>query len=146
MNRCAGISDELVGGQDGTALTTWPRSGVSTVNGVEHGKGLDVNMAGSFFLLAQGEPAASSGADGSVAIALLVAVVTAVVLSRLLRGAWQVIAPLVRPVLTLAGALVTVIILIVVLLGGIPHHADAGAPVSPGQATTAAHSGEARQV
>lgn len=134
------------GGQDGTALTTWPRGGVSKVNGVEHGKGMNVNMAGSFLLLAQGESGASSGTDGSVAIALLVAVVTAVVLSRLLRGAWQVIAPLVRPVLTLAGALVTVIILIVVLLGGIPHHADAGAPVSPGQTTAATHSGEVRQI
>jgi hypothetical protein len=103
-------------------------------------------MAGVFFVAAQGQPPGSYGGHGSTAIALVVAVVAAIVLIRLLRAAWRVIAPLVRPVLALAGALVTVIIVIVVLLGGTPDRASAEVPVSPGHSATSAHAAGRRQL
>ncbi len=116
------------------------------MNGVELGKDIDVNVAESFFVAAQDPSSAASGGGGSGAIALLLALVTALVLLRLLRGAWAVLAPVLRPVLALAGALVTVIIVIIVLLGGIPKDSSSEAPVTPGQTVTSVHAGGERQL
>ncbi|ADP83860.1 hypothetical protein [Pseudofrankia inefficax] len=107
---------------------------------------MDVNLAESFFTAAPVESMGRSGGDGATAFALVMALIAAMVLIRLLRAAWEVIAPLVRPVLALACALLTTIIVIVVLLGGAPRHASAGSPVPPAQITTSARPGLAPQI
>jgi hypothetical protein len=97
-----------------------------------------VNTADTLLLAAAGQEAASPG-GGATALALLAALIVAVLLYRLLRGAWDVVGPLVRPVLRLAGALLTVIIVIMVLLGGLARHAEAAAPPRPVTSGAPAH-------